>query len=103
MVSHTGFSTTIWTKNYAWKSDVKAELILLPELAPNQYIWHSSQWNFAEPINWYSVKWLQLRIYIHSKRLSVYLAMTFLEVDPCTLDIYNTFVMCDDTGVIIAI
>eukprot|EP01084_Bolivina_argentea_P239991 403259_1 len=76
----------------------KTELILLPELAPNQYIWHSSQWNYGETMSGYSVKWLQK----HSKRLKIYLGMTFLEVDAQTLDFYNTFVMADDNGNIIA-
>eukprot|EP01084_Bolivina_argentea_P013189 24720_1 len=70
-----------------------AKLILFPELMPNEYIFDTEIWNFAETLrNGSSLKFISQQ----SKKHKVYIGLSFLEVDG--LHFYNTFIMTDSNG-----
>jgi N-carbamoylputrescine amidase len=69
-----------------------AELALLPELMPNGFIMTEELWNSAEPFDGFIVEWLKST----SKRLSIYLGLTFLEAEGG--DFFNTFALTTPSG-----
>lgn len=71
-----------------------AELVLLPELMPNGFIMTEELWNSAEPFDGFIVGWMKST----SKRLGIYLGLTFLEADGA--DFFNTFALTTPGGTV---
>ncbi len=69
-----------------------AQIVVLPELAPNGYCLTEALWESAEPFDGRTVAWLTGL----ARRLGIYLGTSFLEADG--EDFYNTFVLAAPSG-----
>lgn len=73
-------------------AEMRARLVLLPELMPPGYVFTTAIWDGAEPKEGLTATWLKET----SKRLGIWLGTSFLEADG--EDFFNTFVLATPDG-----